>query len=40
MHVFPGGAALASLQLNGVHGSDRLAQMVQPWAVSYSDARL
>ena len=37
MHVFPGGAGLASLQLDGVHGLDALAAAVRAWATAHPD---
>jgi len=40
LHVFPGGASLTSLQLNGVHGMDRLTAVVRAWAAAHPDDRL
>ena len=37
MHVFPGGAGLASLQLEGVHGLEALARSVRAWATAHPD---
>ena len=37
MHVFPGGAGLASLQLDGVHGLDRAGRSVRAWAAAHPD---
>ncbi len=37
MHVFPGGAGLASLQLDGVHGLEALARSVRAWAAAHPD---
>jgi len=37
MHVFPGGAGLTSLQLDGVHGLDRLTEAVRRWAATHPD---
>ena len=40
LHVFPGGASLTSLQLDGVHGMERLAAVVRAWAAAHPDDRL
>jgi predicted amidohydrolase YtcJ len=37
MHVFPGGAGLASLQLATVHGLDALTAAVRRWAAEHPD---
>jgi predicted amidohydrolase YtcJ len=37
MHVFPGGAGLASLQLDAVRGMDGLAAVVRGWATAHPD---
>ncbi len=37
MHVFMGGAVLTSLQLDGVHGLDRLVAAVRGWAAAHPD---
>ena len=37
MHVFPGGAGLASLQLATVHGFDALAAAVRSWAAAHPE---
>ena len=37
MHVFPGGAGLASLQLDGVTGLDQLTEAVRAWAAAHPD---
>ena len=40
MHVFPGGSTLTSLQLDGVHGMERLADVARAWAATHPDDRL
>ncbi|MFZ1425292.1 MAG: amidohydrolase family protein, partial [Geminicoccaceae bacterium] len=40
LHVFPGGASLTSLAVDGVHGLDQLTAIVRRWAASHPDDRL
>ena len=40
MHVFPGGAGLASLRVEGVQGADRLTEVARAWAADHPDDRI
>ena len=40
LHIFPGGASLTRLQLDGVHGAERLAAVARAWAAGHPDDRL